>query len=102
MEKTKKERFRRIRGYILYYLVKEYPAYLDHHEIRCLLDDLRYTITEDELKFYLAYLRERGFIRSEILKSENKEREIEFSTADGILVNDGKIKDPAIDVESLP
>ena len=102
MNKVKKERFKRIRGFILYHLVKYYPGPLDHYEIRCFLDDLHYTITEDELIFHLAYLKERKFIRTEIREAEETRRELVFATADGILVINGAIKDAAIDVESLP
>jgi hypothetical protein len=101
-KKVKEQRFNRIRGFMMYHLVKAYPGYLDHYEIRCFLDDLGYTITEEELGFHLAYLEEREFVRVESRGDEKTRRDIIFAKADGILLLKGKITDPAIDVESLP
>jgi len=102
MDKIKKERFRKIRGLILYLLVKYYPAPIDHYEILCFLDDLRYTITEEELIFHLAYLKERNFIRMETRGAGEMRRELVSSTANGVEARDGRIADSGIDVESIP
>jgi hypothetical protein len=102
MEKIKKERYRKVRGLILYELVKAYPGPLDHYEIRCFLDDLRYTITEEELIFHLAYLEEMGFIRAEKRGESALRRELVFATAKGINARDGRLTDIGIEVENIP
>jgi hypothetical protein len=102
MDKIKRERFRKVRGLILYSLVRAYPAPLDYYEIRCFLDDLRYTITEEELIFHLAYLKEGKLVEIEERGRGEIKRELVRATRDGINVRDGRIQDIGIDVENIP
>ncbi len=102
MEKLKKERYRKIRGLILYVLVKAYPAPMDHYEIRCFLDDLRYTISEEELKFHLAYLEEAKCIEPRAVERAGMSRQMVKATREGINVNDGRVEDIGIEVRGIP
>jgi hypothetical protein len=60
MPEAKKERYRRIRGAILKLLAHEHPGAIDVKVLHFLLDDLRYTITEEELESHLVCLEEKG------------------------------------------
>jgi len=85
----KKERYRRIRGALLKFLAYEHPGSVDLKVLHYLLDDLRYTITEEELRSHLGYLGEKGYLRQEKRKSGHVEIEIITITAQGLDALDG-------------
>ena len=98
MSDTKKERYRRIRGAILKLLAHQHPGPLDSKEIRFLLDDLRYTITEEELQSHLCYLAEGKLVDIDRRKSGGIDLEMVRITRDGLNVLDGFSKDIGVDV----
>lgn len=100
MTEAKKERYRRIRGAILKLLAHEHPGAIDAKVIHFLLDDLSYTITEEELCSHLVYLSELECVKLEKRKSTGVEIKMVVITAKGLDVLDdfppGKF--PGIDV----
>lgn len=98
MAETKKERYRRVRGAILKLLAHTHPAPLDMKELHFLLDDLNYTIREEELKSHLCYLKEKGFLKIEERRSGGVAVEMVKITADGLNILDGFSKDVGVDV----
>ncbi len=97
MAETKKERYRRIRGAILKLLAHQHPAPLDFKEVHFLLDDLGFTIREEELRSHLCYLKEKGFVKFDKRRSGGIEIEMVRITADGLNVLDGFTNDIGID-----
>jgi DNA-binding transcriptional ArsR family regulator len=97
MAETKKERYRRVRGAILKLLAHQHPGPLDIREIHFLLDDLRLTIREEELRSHLFYLEERGLIKSDERKSGGIRVEMIRITADGLNILDGFARDIGVD-----
>jgi hypothetical protein len=71
---------------ILRILIKWHPAPLEVDEIHVFLDDLRYSITKEELSSHLSYLEEPGYIK------------IENRKADGIEIKKIKIMKKGIDI----
>ena len=98
MAETKKERYRRIRGAILKLLAHQHPGPLDFKEIQFLLDDLGYTIREEELRSHLCYLKEEGEVIIEERKSGGILIEMVRITSKGLRILDGFDKDSGIDV----
>lgn len=98
MAETKKERYRRVRGAILKLLAHQHPGPLDAKEIHFLLDDLGFTIREEELKSHLCYLKEKELLKIEERKSGGILIEMIRITADGLNVLDGFQKDIGVDV----
>jgi len=92
MTDAKKERYRRIRGAILKLLAHEHPGPLDFKVLHFLLDDLGYTITEEEMESHLAYLADpkKECVRIERRKSTGLEITLVFITGTGLDVLDFK------------
>ena len=95
---AKKERYRRIRGAILKLLAHEHPGTLDVKVLHFLLDDLRYTITEEELESHLAYLEEKGCVKLEKRKTTGVKIQMAVITSAGLDVLDGFQSDCGVDV----
>ncbi len=95
---ARKEQYKRIRGLILKLLVKEHPGAIDLKVVYCLLDDLRYTITEEEFLSHLRYLEDKGFVRREKRKGTGVEVEFCLITPEGMDLVDGFIRDVGVDV----
>jgi len=89
MSETKKERYRRIRGAILKLLAYQHPGPLDIKEIHFLLDDMRYTITQEELQSHLCYLSEGKLLIVEKRMAGGICIEMVRITRDGLNVLDG-------------
>ena len=89
MAEANKERYRRIRGAILKLLAHEHPGPIDFMVLHRLLDDLRYTITGEELQSHLGYLEEKGCIKFERRRTTGVEIVMVTITAQGLDVLDG-------------
>ncbi len=98
MSEAKKERYRRLRGAILKLLAHEHPGPIDVKVLHFLLDDLRYTITEEELESHLTYLAELGCIHLEKRKSTGVEIHMAVISAKGLNVLDGFSDECGVDV----
>ncbi|MFB3926898.1 MAG: hypothetical protein ACE14T_12680 [Syntrophales bacterium] len=98
MSEAKKERYRRIRGAILKLLAHEHPGTIDVKVLHFLLDDLRFTMTEEEMKSHLVYLEEKGCVRLEKRKSTGVTIEMAVITSAGLDVLDGFKADCGVDV----
>lgn len=99
----KKERYRRIRGLILKLLACEHPGSIDLKVLHFSLDNLGYTITEEEMRSHLDYLEKKkpGLIKTEKKKAGRVEIEIATITPDGLDVLDEFRTDPGIDTKDL-
>jgi len=86
---AKKERYRRIRGAALKLLAHEHPGSIDFVVLHRLLDDLRMTMTEEELLSHLTYLQEKGCVRMDRRGTTGVEIVMVTVTADGLDVLDG-------------
>lgn len=86
---TKKEQYRRVRGLILNLLAKEDPRTVDAKVLHYLLDDLRYTITEEEFLSHMKYLAEGGLVRRESRASGGVEVVFYAITREGMNLVDG-------------
>lgn len=89
MTEANKERYRRIRGAILKLLAHEHPGPIDFVVLHRLLDDLRFTITTEELQSHLVYLEEKGCVRFERRSTTGVEITMVTITASGLDVLDG-------------
>ena len=100
MTDAKKERYRRIRGAILKLLAHEHPGSIDLKVLHFLLDDLKFTMTEEELDSHLAYLAEPPgeCIRIDGRKSTGVEIKMVTITRKGLNVLDGFDNDCGVDV----
>jgi|SRR3990172_3598064 len=98
MTEAKKERYRRVRGAILKLLAHCHPGPLDFQEIHFLLDDLKFTIREEELRSHLSYLQDRKLVEVEDRRSSGILIEMVRITGDGLNVLDGFSKDVGVDV----
>lgn len=98
MTEAKKERYRRIRGAILKLLAQEHPGPIDSKVLHKLLDDLRYTISEEELESHLVYLSELGCIKLEIRRMPGVEIKMAMITPKGLNVLDGFTDECGVDV----
>lgn len=100
MSEAKKERYRRIRGAILKFLAHEHPAPLDFKVLQFLLDDIGYTITEEELDSHLVYLADpqKECVRMERRTTTGVEIKLIFITKIGLDVLDGFEPDCGVDV----
>jgi len=94
MKELDKEKHNRVRQLILRIACPSYPNALDAQLVRVTLATLGYPMDEKDLRFYLAYLQERGYITVD----EKREYGILLVTitAAGIDVLDGRTKDCAI------
>jgi hypothetical protein len=84
-----KERYRRIRGAILKLLAHEHPGTIDVKVLHILLDDLGYTIAEEELYSHLVYLAEKDCVKVEKRESSGVKIQMAVITAEGLDVLDG-------------
>jgi repressor of nif and glnA expression len=98
MAETKKERYRRVRGAVLKLLAHQHPGPLDIKELHFLLDDLGYTIREEELRSHLCYLKEEGDLKIEEHQSGGVLVEMVKVTSKGLRILDGFEKDSGVDV----
>ena len=100
MSEAKKERYRRIRGAILKLLAKEHKNPIDFKVLHFLLDDLGYTITEEELESHLTYLSDpqKECVRIEQRCSTGVEIKFVFITKTGFDVVDGFDPNCGVDV----
>ena len=96
--KTKVERYKRIRGLILKLLAHEHPGPIDIKVLHALLDDLYYTIKNEELRSHLVYLEMKGFITEEKRESGKVLIEMVLITPTGLDLLDGLIEDVGVDV----
>jgi len=96
----KRERYRRIRGAILKLLACEHPGSLDLKVLHFSLDNLGYTITEEEMRSHLDYMEKKDprLIKVEKRKAGKVQIEIATVTPDGLDVLDGFKEDVGIDV----
>lgn len=99
MTEAKKERYRRIRGAILKLLAHEHPKPIDIQVLHFLLDDLGYTITQEEMESHLVYLAEPPgeCIRMETRKSTGVEIKMIVITRKGLNILDGFDNDCGVD-----
>ncbi len=95
---AKKERYRRIRGAILKLLAYQHPGTIDFKVLHFLLDDLRYTISEEECKSHVHYLAEKGLLTKDERKSSGIEIIMVSITPKGLDLLDGFIEEPGVDV----
>ena len=84
---------------ILKLLACEHPGSIDLKVLHFSLDNLGYTITEEEMRSHLDYLEKKkpGLIKVEKRKTGRVELEIATVTPDGLDVLDGFRTDPGID-----
>ena len=94
---AKKERYRRIRGAILKMLAYEHPRPVDSNVIHLLLDDLRYSVTEEECQSHITYLAEKGFLHRECRKGSGVKLEMVTISPAGLDVLDGFVQDVGVD-----
>jgi hypothetical protein len=95
----KKEKYRRVRGAILKLLAYEHPGPLDIKVLHFSLDNLGYTITEEELMSHIRYLEEKkpSLVKLEKRKTGKVKIEMVLITPDGLDVLDGFKSDVGID-----
>lgn len=91
------EKHNRVRRLILQALVPEHPNPVDAVILRRCLANLGYAMDARDLDSYLAYLRERGYVRL----GERKGFDITLVTitADGLDVVDDRLHDRGVGVE---
>lgn len=95
---AKKERYRRARGAILKFLAAAHPGAVDSKVLYHLLDDVRYTMTEEEFQSHAGYLSELGYVREEKREAVGVEVTMYVITPKGLNVLDGFIADVGVDV----
>ena len=95
---AQKERYKRIRGMLLKFLVHQHPHPLDVKVLYVLLDDLKYSISDEEFNSHLVYLEEKGFVRKDKRKTTGVTIEMITITPDGIDLIDGFRNDCGVDV----
>ncbi|GER92677.1 hypothetical protein A45J_0395 [hot springs metagenome] len=93
----KKERYRRIRGAILKLLAHQHPGTLDDKVLYWLLDDLRYSCSDEEYESHIAYLAEERLMHVERRKTGGVEIRMFKISTKGLNVLDGFITDPGVD-----
>lgn len=100
MTDPRKERYRRIRGAILKLLAHEHPNHIDAKVLHFLLDDLGYTMSEEELDSHLAYLAEPPgeCVRVDTRESTDIRIKMVVITRKGLNVLDGFAADCGVDV----
>jgi len=93
-----KERYKRIRGTILKLLVHQHPHPLDAKVLYVLLDDLQYSVSDEEFGSHVMYLEEKGFLRRDVRKTSGVTIEMITITPGGIDLIDGFRDDCGVDV----
>jgi hypothetical protein len=96
----KKERYRRIRGAILKLLAHQHPGTIDDKVLFFLLDDLRYSCSDEEFESHISYLVEVDLIKTEKRKTGGIEIRMFKVSAKGLNLLDGfdPHPDPGVDV----
>ena len=94
----KKERYRRIRGMMLKLLAHQHPHPLDSKVLFALLDDLKYSISDEEFESHVIYLVEKGLVKRDVLKSGGVKLEMITICPDGLDVLDGFKEECGVDV----
>jgi hypothetical protein len=89
----------RDRGSVLKLLAYQHPAPLEMKEIHSLLDHLRLTITDEEMRSHVCYLKEKGFLTVEERKAGGLQVEMVRITAVGLDVLDRFREDVGVSVE---
>ncbi len=95
---VKREKYRRIRGAMLKFLAKAHPGTIDSRVLYYLLDDVRYTMTEDEFLSHVIYLSELGYMRIERREATGVEVTMYVITPQGLNLLDGFVADVGVDV----
>jgi hypothetical protein len=95
---VKKEKYKRIRGTILKLLAYQHPGTIDSKVLYFLLDDLSYTISEDEFKSHCCYLAEKNLIKIEERKTSGVEIQMIVISSRGLDLLDGFIDELGVDV----
>ena len=95
---VRREKYRRVRGVILKFLATAHPGAVDSRVLYHLLDDVRYTITEDEFLSHTIYLAELGYIRKEERKATGVAVTMYIITPQGLNLLDGFVSDVGVDV----
>ena len=97
----KKERYRRVRGVILKLLAYEHPGSLDLKVLHFSLDNLGYTIPEEELRSHIDYLvkKKPPLVQLEKRKTGRVEIEMVLITSAGLDVLDGFVEDVGVDIK---
>jgi hypothetical protein len=98
MMDVKREKYRRIRGAILKFLADAHPGAIDSKVLHHLLDDVRYTMTEDEFLSHAIYLTELGYARKEERGAADMAVTMYVVTARGLNLLDGFTADVGVDV----
>ena len=98
MTDAKKQRYRRIRGAILKLLAQEHPGAIDIKVLHFLLDDLGFTMAEEEMRSHLVYLQEKNCVRVNKRTSGGVEIELIIISASGLDVLDNFKEDCGVDV----
>ena len=98
MMDVKREKYRRIRGAMLKFLAKAHPGAIDSRVLYYLLDDVRYTMTEDEFLSHVIYLSELGYVRKERREAAGVEVTMYVITPQGLNLLDGFVADVGVDV----
>lgn len=95
---TRKEKYRRIRGAILKLLAHQHPGAIDFKVLHYLLDDLRYTISEEECSSHICYLAQKGLVNKERRSSGGVDISMVTISPRGLDVLDGFIEETGVDV----
>ena len=94
----KKEKYRRVRGAILKLLAHQHPGALDFKVLHYLLDDLGFTISEDECSSHVCYLTQKELVNKIEKKTGGVEILMVSISPRGLDVLDGFVIEPGIDV----
>jgi len=84
------------RGKLLKILVADYPNPIDSVLLRRLLDTFGMPVREEALLSYVAYLEERGYVRTETRRGSDIR--MVSATATGVDVVDGRVEDEGVDI----
>lgn len=95
---VRREKYRRIRGAMLKFLATEHPGAIDSKVLYHLLDDVRYTMTEEEFESHAIYLAELGYTRKETREAAGVEITMYVITPAGLNLLDGFTRDVGVDV----
>jgi repressor of nif and glnA expression len=94
---TGKERYKRIRGAILKLLAYQHPGAVDFKVLHYLLDDLGYTISEQECESHVCYLAEKSLVNKNKRKSGGITIYMVTVTPRGLDVLDGFVAEAGVD-----
>lgn len=86
------------RGQILKILAPEHPNPVDFTLLRRLLDTFGFTVRDETLISYCAYLQERGYLKMEVRKTSVGVLRFAMITATGLDLLDGRKDDDGVEV----